>query len=47
MLYQTMGFSNNKRKNLVELAALRGCTTTPDSNPTFPGSKPDFCETRS
>ncbi|KAF5806616.1 putative peptidase M1, membrane alanine aminopeptidase, aminopeptidase N-like protein [Helianthus annuus] len=37
-----MGFSYNKRKNLVELAALRGCTATPDSNPTYPNSKPDF-----
>lgn len=37
-----MGFTYNKRKNLVELAALRGCTATPDSNPTFPNSKPDF-----
>ncbi|KAL8244208.1 hypothetical protein R6Q59_010466 [Mikania micrantha] len=37
-----MGFSYNKRKNLVELAALRGCTATPDSNPTFSNSKPDF-----
>lgn len=26
-----MGFSYNKRKNIVELASLRGCTTTPDS----------------
>ncbi|XP_023767064.1 transcription initiation factor TFIID subunit 2 isoform X2 [Lactuca sativa] len=27
-----MGFSYNKRKNLVELAALRGCTSTPESS---------------
>ncbi|CAI9299942.1 unnamed protein product [Lactuca saligna] len=27
-----MGFSYNKRKNLEELAALRGWTSTPDSN---------------
>ncbi|GER29049.1 transcription initiation factor TFIID subunit 2 [Striga asiatica] len=26
-----MGFSYNKRKNMVELAALRGCTSRPDS----------------
>lgn len=26
-----MGFSYNKRKNMVELAALRGCTSKPDS----------------
>lgn len=37
-----MGFSYNKRKNLVELAALRGCTATPDSNSTVSNSKPDF-----
>ncbi|KAI3820951.1 hypothetical protein L1987_08506 [Smallanthus sonchifolius] len=37
-----MGFSYNKRKNLIELAALRGCTATPDSNPTYSNSKPDF-----
>ncbi|KAJ8753456.1 hypothetical protein K2173_019855 [Erythroxylum novogranatense] len=27
-----MGFSYNKRKNMVELAVLRECTTTPDAN---------------
>ncbi|KAI3673284.1 hypothetical protein L6452_39401 [Arctium lappa] len=37
-----MGFSYNKRKNLVELAALRGCTATPDSNSSISNTKPDF-----
>lgn len=37
-----MGFSYNKRKNLVELAALRGCTSTPDTNSTVSNAKPDF-----
>ncbi|KVH88636.1 hypothetical protein Ccrd_026234, partial [Cynara cardunculus var. scolymus] len=37
-----MGFSYNKRKNLVELAALRGCTATPDSNSSVSNTKPDF-----
>lgn len=37
-----MGFSYNKRKNLVELAALRGCTATPDTNSTVSNAKPDF-----
>nr|XP_043639967.1 transcription initiation factor TFIID subunit 2 isoform X1 [Erigeron canadensis] len=37
-----MGFSYNKRKNLVELAALRGCTATPDSNSSISNAKPDF-----
>ncbi|KAM3751107.1 hypothetical protein ACB098_04G083400 [Castanea mollissima] len=27
-----MGFSYNKRKNMVELAVLRGCTASPDSS---------------
>lgn len=27
-----MGFSYNKRKNIVELAVLRECTATPDSS---------------
>ncbi|KAK1407423.1 hypothetical protein QVD17_39039 [Tagetes erecta] len=39
-----MGFSYNKRKNLVELAALRGCTATPESNSTFSNPKPDFAK---
>ncbi|KAG9136034.1 hypothetical protein Leryth_022471 [Lithospermum erythrorhizon] len=32
-----MGFSYNKRKNLVELAVLRGCTSRPDSRVTVSG----------
>ncbi|KAK6921119.1 hypothetical protein RJ641_014797, partial [Dillenia turbinata] len=30
-----MGFSYNKRKNIVELASLRGCTSLPDSGASF------------
>ncbi|XP_071704745.1 transcription initiation factor TFIID subunit 2 isoform X2 [Rutidosis leptorrhynchoides] len=36
-----MGFSYNKRKNLVELAALRGCTATPDTKPDLVKREPD------
>lgn len=30
-----MGFSYNKRKNMVELATLRECTAAPDANASF------------
>lgn len=36
-----MGFSYNKRKNMVELAVLRGCTARPDSNATVNNGNPD------
>lgn len=35
-----MGFSYNKRKNMVELAVLRGCTAVPDSS-AIVNSKPE------
>lgn len=36
-----MGFSYNKRKNMVELAVLRGCTAIPDSSTLVVNSKPE------
>ncbi|KAL2467640.1 Transcription initiation factor TFIID subunit 2 [Forsythia ovata] len=36
-----MGFSYNKRKNMIELAVLRGCTARPDSNAIFDNGNPD------
>lgn len=36
-----MGFSYNKRKNMVELAVLRGCTTIPDSKAAVPNGNLD------
>ncbi|OVA05041.1 Peptidase M1 [Macleaya cordata] len=40
-----MGLSYNKRKNMVELAVLRGCTAPPDSIASIPNGNPDI-ETR-
>ncbi|XP_021905481.1 transcription initiation factor TFIID subunit 2-like, partial [Carica papaya] len=36
-----MGFSYNKRKNIVEMAVLRGCTATPDSSTLILSANPD------
>ncbi|XP_048328953.2 transcription initiation factor TFIID subunit 2 [Ziziphus jujuba] len=36
-----MGFSYNKRKNMVELAVLRGCTAMPDSSAPVINCKPE------
>ncbi|XP_057952366.1 transcription initiation factor TFIID subunit 2 isoform X2 [Malania oleifera] len=36
-----MGLSYNKRKNMVELAVLRGCTATPDSSAPLPSGNAD------
>ncbi|PIN24631.1 TATA binding protein associated factor [Handroanthus impetiginosus] len=36
-----MGFSYNKRKNMVELAVLRGCTSRPDSWASVDNVNPD------
>ncbi|XP_059641043.1 transcription initiation factor TFIID subunit 2 isoform X2 [Cornus florida] len=36
-----MGFSYSKRKNMVELAVLRGCTATPDTSVIVHNGKPD------
>ncbi|KAF8407865.1 hypothetical protein HHK36_007002 [Tetracentron sinense] len=36
-----MGLSYNKRKNMIELAVLRGCTALPDSIARVPKSNPD------
>ncbi|CAK9147809.1 unnamed protein product [Ilex paraguariensis] len=36
-----MGFSYNKRKNMVELAVLRACTATPDVSAGVPNGNPD------
>ncbi|KAJ4974000.1 hypothetical protein NE237_007174 [Protea cynaroides] len=36
-----MGLSYNKRKNLIELAVLRGCTAMPDSIASIPNGNPD------
>ncbi|KAL5544709.1 hypothetical protein UlMin_008493 [Ulmus minor] len=36
-----MGFSYNKRKNMVELAVLRGCTAIQDSSASIVSSKPE------
>lgn len=36
-----MGFSYNKRKNIVELAVLRECTAIPDSSMPVVNSNPD------
>ncbi|KAJ7956578.1 transcription initiation factor TFIID subunit 2 [Quillaja saponaria] len=36
-----MGFSYNKRKNMVELAVLRGCTAVPDSSASVLNINPD------
>ncbi|KAL6994921.1 Transcription initiation factor TFIID subunit 2 [Sarracenia purpurea var. burkii] len=36
-----MGFSYNKRKNMVELAVMRGCTATSDSIATVSNGNPD------
>ena len=39
--FERMGFSYNKRKNMVELAVLRGCTAAPDSNASVVNSRPE------
>lgn len=36
-----MGFSYNKRKNIIELAVLRECTATIDSNVSVLNANPD------
>ncbi|CAH9064286.1 unnamed protein product [Cuscuta epithymum] len=36
-----MGFSYSKRKNMIELAALRGCTARPDANAPVPSGNVD------
>ncbi|PON86522.1 Coatomer beta subunit [Trema orientale] len=36
-----MGFSYNKRKNMVELAVLRGCTAVPDASASVVNSRPE------
>ncbi|KAI5660153.1 hypothetical protein M9H77_28946 [Catharanthus roseus] len=36
-----MGFSYNKRKNMIELAVLRGCTARPDTNVAVSSGNPD------
>lgn len=40
-LLQRMGFSYSKRKNMVELAVMRGCTATSDSIATVANGNPD------
>ncbi|KAK9118442.1 hypothetical protein Scep_016535 [Stephania cephalantha] len=37
-----MGLSYNKRKNIVELAVLRGCTSMPELTTTIPNGNPDI-----
>ncbi|XP_071903479.1 transcription initiation factor TFIID subunit 2-like isoform X1 [Coffea arabica] len=36
-----MGFSYNKRKNMIELAVLRGCTARPDPTAALSNANPD------
>ncbi|KAM6569313.1 hypothetical protein CsatB_017298 [Cannabis sativa] len=36
-----MGFSYNKRKNMIELAVLRGCTAVPDSSASVVNGRPE------